>query len=71
MPQKNRKIRTKLLGSRNVGRGKKGSRKRDSGRGLAGSSKHMKSWIIKNKPDHFGHETMRGKKKPKAVNVGY
>ncbi|MCK4327822.1 MAG: uL15 family ribosomal protein [Candidatus Diapherotrites archaeon] len=72
MPQKKRKIRVgKQLGTRTVGRGRKGSRKKGGGRGLAGSSKHKFSWILKNKPDHFGAESMTGAKKPKAVNVGY
>ncbi len=71
MPQKIRKIRKAHRGTRNCGRGKKGSRKRDGGRGLAGSNKHKLSWIIKNDPGHFGAEPMKGSKKPKAVNIGY
>ena len=72
MPQKKRKIRVgKQRGTRNCGRGRKGSRKKGGGRGLAGSSKHKYSWILKNKPGHFGSESMTGAKKPKAVNVGY
>ncbi len=71
MPLKERKIRTKKRGTRNCGRGRKGSRKKGGGRGLAGSNKHKLSWIIKNMPDHFGHESMTGKPKLKGVNVGY
>jgi len=71
MPQKDRKIRKAHRGTRNCGRGRKGSRRRDSGRGLAGSNKHRLSWIIKNMPDHFGAESMRGKPKAKTVNIGY
>lgn len=71
MPQKARKIRKAHRGTRSCGRGRKGSRKRSSGRGLAGSGKHKLSWIQKYKPGHFGAESMKGKKKPKAINVGY
>ena len=70
MPQKKRKI-GKQLGTRNAGRGRKGSRKKGGGRGLAGSNKHKFSWIVKNKPGHFGADSMTGAKKPKSVNVGY
>ncbi len=71
MSLKERKIRTKHRGTRNCGRGRKGSRKKGGGRGLAGSNKHMLSWIQKYLPDHFGHESMSGKKQLKAVNIGY
>ncbi|MBN3037482.1 MAG: uL15 family ribosomal protein [Candidatus Diapherotrites archaeon] len=72
MALKSRKIRTKQRGTRVCGRGKKGSRRRDSGRGLAGSKKHMYSWILKNDPDHFGRRKMKSlQKKLKVVNVGY
>jgi len=55
MAQKDRKIQKKR-GDRNNGRGRKGTRKRGGGRGLGGSKKHKKSWIIKYMPDHFGHD---------------
>lgn len=74
MAQKDRKIRRRYRGTRNCGRGKKGSRKRGGGKGLAGSHKHKYTWIIKNMPEHFGkHGFGRGglKKKIRAVNVGY
>ncbi|MFC2174947.1 uL15m family ribosomal protein [archaeon] len=72
MPLKKRKLRvSKQLGTRTVGRGRKGSRKKGGGRGLAGSSKHKYSWVLKNLPGHFGAESMTGAKKPKAVNIGY
>ena len=71
MPLKERKIRSQHRGTRNCGRGKKGSRKKGGGRGLAGSNKHKFSWITKYMPDHFGHEKMKGAKKPKSMNVGY
>ena len=71
MAQKDRKIRKAHRGTRNCGRGKKGSRRRDSGRGLAGSNKHRLSWIVKNMPGHFGAESMNGKPKSKTVNIGY
>ena len=71
MALKNRKIRRKHRGTRVCGRGKKGSRRRDGGRGLAGSHKHKWTWIIKHDPEHFGHDKMKPKKKPKTVNIGY
>lgn len=72
MALKNRKIRTKERGTRNNGRGRKGTRKRGGGRGMAGSNKHKKSWIIKYKPDHFGADKLASlQKKVKAINVGY
>lgn len=71
MPQKNRKIRTKFRGTRNCGRGKKGSRKRDGGRGMAGSHKHKLTWVLKYDPDHFGANSMTSKPKLKTVNVDY
>ena len=70
MPLKKRKIRTEL-GTRNVGRGKKGSRKKGGGRGMGGSKKHKFTWVTAKTTDYFGSESMKGKKKPKAVNVGY
>jgi large subunit ribosomal protein L15 len=71
--QKDRTIRRRHRGTRNCGRGKKGSRKRGGGRGLAGSHKHKYTWIVKNMPEHFGkHGFGRGglKKNIKATNVG-
>lgn len=70
MPLKKRKIRTEL-GTRNVGRGKKGSRKKGGGRGMAGSSKHKYTWVTAKTTGYFGAESMKGKDKPKAVNIGY
>ena len=71
MPQKDRKIRTRQLGTRTVGRGKKGSRKKGGGRGMAGTSKHKFTWVTAKTKNYFGSESMRGKKKPEAVNIGY
>jgi large subunit ribosomal protein L15 len=71
MAIKDRKIQKKR-GTRNCGKGKKGSRRRDGGKGLAGSKKHKYSWIIKNRPGHFGSPSMTSlQKKPKAVNIGF
>jgi len=71
MPIKERKVH-KVRGQRTHGKGKKGSRVRDGGKGMAGSHKHKWSWIIKYKPDHFGGDSMKSlKKKPKATNIGY
>lgn len=73
MARKNRKI-MKKRGTRTCGRGRKGSRRKSSGRGMAGSNKHMYSWVIKNKPDHFGRKGMAQPSrtpKPETVNVGY
>ncbi|MCD6522860.1 MAG: uL15 family ribosomal protein [Candidatus Diapherotrites archaeon] len=71
MPRKKRKI-NKHRGTRTCGRGKKGSRRKSSGKGMAGAHKHKWTWIIKNKPDHFGSESMKPiKKKMKAINIDY
>jgi large subunit ribosomal protein L15 len=70
MARKDRKARKKL-GIRTRGKGRKGSRKRGGGKGMAGSKKHKYSWILKNKPGWFGSESMKGKAKPKTVNIGY
>jgi large subunit ribosomal protein L15 len=72
MALKNRKIRTKHRGTRNCGRGKKGSRKRGGSRGMGGTHKHMWTWVIHNEPDYFGAPSLTSlQKKAKAVNVGY
>jgi len=71
MALKNRKIRTRQRGTRSCGRGRKGTRWRYKGRGLAGGHKHLFSWFTTNDPDHFGADSMTGRPKPKTVNVGY
>ncbi len=68
MALKNRKIRKKHRGTRNCGRGKKGSRRKGGGKGLAGSAKHKKLKIIKEMPDHFGKHGM-GMKKEKIKYI--
>jgi large subunit ribosomal protein L15 len=71
MALKYRKIRRQHRGTRICGRGKKGPRVRDGGRGMAGTHKHKYTWVTAKCPDYFGAESMHGAKKVKAVNVGY
>jgi large subunit ribosomal protein L15 len=71
MALKNRKMRTKQRGTRSVGRGRKGTRVKDGGRGNAGGQKHKRTWFIKYAPDHFGHDQQPARPKPKTVNIGY
>lgn len=66
MIRKRRKI-TRMRGTRTVGGGSAKKRRgagNRGGRGMAGSHKHLWTWIVKYKPDHFGK---RGFKRPKAV----
>lgn len=73
MATKNRKIR-KMRGTRTVGKGKKGSRRKSGGKGMAGSQKHKYTWVLRYTPDWFGKRGMPRaalKPKPKSVNVGY
>lgn len=73
MARKDRKI-MKKRGTRTCGKGRKGSRKKSSGRGMAGSHKHRYTWIVKNRPFHFGRRGMvqpARKPKQRAANVGY
>ena len=58
MALKNRKIRLKHRGTRTNGQGKKGSRRKASGKGNAGAWKHKRIWFVKNDPDHFGRKGM-------------
>ena len=71
MPIKDRKLH-RQRGTNTCGRGKKGSRRKGGGRGMAGSKKHKKSWVLKYMPDHIGSDSMKSlQKKPKPVNIGY
>ncbi len=71
--RRRKKIRKKR-GSRTCGWGKNhrgaGSR---GGRGKAGMLKHMKSWMLKYEPDHFGKKGFKvppaAKKELKAINL--
>ncbi len=70
MALKNRKIRKKHRGTRNCGRGMKGSRRKGGGRGLAGSAKHKKLKVLMEDPNHFGKHGMGMKKmKEKYISI--
>lgn len=68
---KKRKKIVKMRGSRDCGAGgiKPGGR---GGKGMSGSKKHRKSWIMVHKRDHLGKRGFRPKNKQevKTINIG-